>query len=1055
MLKIISWILVLSSFTTAYQSQILNSEYMLDIWNREDGLPQKTINAITQTVEGYVWVGVSTGLLRFDGFSFYQYDSRNIKELVSNEVTTLITNLDGDLAIGTNGGGLIIKKGEEFTRYNLDQGLSSDFIKGLGVRNDSGIMISMSNGFSLYRRHQLKPVTLPNDNFYETVSAVAMTATGIPLFIDANHQLFCIESSGAIISLARDQTPFNTISACAGKPENWIIGTESGELWRLQNGIYTLLYSAHSAISSLLIDKSGRYWIGTKSSGLLLYDHGQSFHFTQKQNIANQRILSLFEDREGSIWIGSEGGGLKRIRHRKVKSLSEELEGTIINGMFLDGDSIIWIATNGQGLKYLRRNQLSSFSKISAKINVCCVLKDSRNRLWIGSAGNGLFCYEKQNLREFGYRDGLISLTNNVIYEDSRHIIWLGTQDGLMKYENNHFISFLDRDGKANNGITAILEDHQGTLWVGTNGGGLVALKNHDYHNYTPTDGLAHGVIRSIYEDADHYLWIGTDGGGISCYKDGYFYTITTTQGLPDDYIQGILEKNHRFWISSKRGIMCIERSDLIDLVQSKTDYIYPVNYGLNEGMSDEECNGGFQPSAFFDSQGIFYFPTFKGVMSIQANKESAPPPQTMIERVMINGRTFDVNNKIEWKVNEKNIEFHYSSIHFQTPEQIYFKYRLMGFDDRWVHAKSRRTAFYSNLPSGDYQFEVTSMNHDGIWDTEGIRLDFKVLPLFYQTWPFYLLMGSILLILASGFYGFRIRQMRHRQLELQQIIEIRTHDLQLTLASLNQEKENISLANRIIEKKNQNIMAGIRYAQRIQNSILPTMDYIQDILHSFFIVYLPKDVISGDFYWVYRKNMKKIVAVVDCTGHGVPGAFMSIIGYSLLNQIVVEKNIWEPSQILGEMHTYIRYVLQQDEIDANTMDGMDVALCLIDEEAGNLSFAGAKRPLYYVSDKKLFELKGDQKSIGGRQKEAKRMFTTHILPLDIIQTFFMVSDGFVDQQDYKDCKFGVSRFKNMLLNISEYDLESQKKELLHALKAHQQQEEQRDDITIFGVALR
>jgi serine phosphatase RsbU (regulator of sigma subunit) len=260
-------------------------------------------------------------------------------------------------------------------------------------------------------------------------------------------------------------------------------------------------------------------------------------------------------------------------------------------------------------------------------------------------------------------------------------------------------------------------------------------------------------------------------------------------------------------------------------------------------------------------------------------------------------------------------------------------------------------------------------------------------------------------------------------------------------------------LRNVELAELNENITSSIAYAQKIQQAILPSEEKISATFPNHFILYKPKDIVSGDFYWFHDLGESKIIAVCDCTGHGVPGAFMSMIGNALLNQIVIEKGFTTPNEILEELHKAIRSALRQSEnVSAELQDGMDVCLARIDKS--ELYFSGAKRPLYAVQNGELIEIKGDRFSIGGRQKEEQRKFTLHKILLSAPTAVFLSTDGYIDQANAQRESFGSKRFKHILPELAALDAKKQKAKLEQELATHQQNEAQRDDITLVGIQL-
>jgi len=265
-----------------------------------------------------------------------------------------------------------------------------------------------------------------------------------------------------------------------------------------------------------------------------------------------------------------------------------------------------------------------------------------------------------------------------------------------------------------------------------------------------------------------------------------------------------------------------------------------------------------------------------------------------------------------------------------------------------------------------------------------------------------------------------------------------------------------IQKQNEIIEEKNRQITSSIEYAKNIQQSILPQYEKIDEVFKDAFVIFLPKDIVSGDFYWFNKIDDLIFIAALDCTGHGVPGAFMSLIGNSLLNQIVNENKIHSPEKILEKLHRGVRKVLNQEKDKSNSKDGMDVAFCVIEMSKNIINYSGARRPLFMVKkeSKELVVIKGDRKSIGGRQKEEERVFTNHKIAFNTGDSIYLFSDGFIDQQDEKEKKFGIKRFREIINNINTKPMKEQKEILLNELEKHKSDWSQQDDITVLGIKL-
>ncbi|MBL4656156.1 MAG: SpoIIE family protein phosphatase, partial [Bacteroidia bacterium] len=320
----------------------------------------------------------------------------------------------------------------------------------------------------------------------------------------------------------------------------------------------------------------------------------------------------------------------------------------------------------------------------------------------------------------------------------------------------------------------------------------------------------------------------------------------------------------------------------------------------------------------------------------------------------------------------------------------------------------------------------------------------FTISPPWYRTTFAYI---GYLIFFISIIYGairYNVRRLEQANKRLQVMIDEATVEIR-------DQKEDL-------EEKSKDILASIRYAKKIQDTILPMSELIEESLPDSFVLFKPKDIVSGDFYWFSNQRKNKIlISVVDCTGHGVPGAFMSVIGNTLLNEIVNGKGIDQPAEILNNLHVGVRTSLKQDEYQeaGSTRDGMDLAICSIEVgEKPVIEYAGAYRPLIHIRGEVLTDIKPDKMPIGGEQLEAKRIFTNNVVDIEKGDSIYMFSDGYVDQfGGVKGKKFMTARFKKFLIEIRDKTMREQKEILTDEIEKWMGDvHEQIDDICLIGI---
>jgi signal transduction histidine kinase len=476
----------------------------------------------------------------------------------------------------------------------------------------------------------------------------------------------------------------------------------------------------------------------------------------------------MYEDREGTFWIGTLAG-LSRMTKRTITAYStrDGLAGDNVYPIYEDRQGKIWIGS-WRGLTVFENGIFTDVGKKYGvdDVLVTSLLEDREGALWIGSWSEGVRRVKDGKVTLFP-PDELPGTLVRAIVEDRAGNIWFGTSDNrLVKYREGIFTVYSGKDGLSGNEIFVIYEDRQGQLWIGTDRG-LNKFKDGVFTAYRESDGIASNIVRSIHEDAGGTLWIGMYDSGIYRYKEGKFAHIGTNDGLFDNGAFRIIEDGKdNFWISCNLGIYRVQKSELNAFADGQVGKITAVPYNRRDGMLSSECNGGGQPAGILTKGGKIWFPTQKGVAVIDPATipfNSQPPP-VVIESFLIDTNAAAVRSTMNIEPGQSNIEIHYSGLSFINPELVKFRYKLEGLDADWIDAGSRRTAFYSHLPPGDYTFSVTAANRDGVWNEQGAVVGITVLPPFWRTRWFTLLMTVVVLSLTFGAYKARISQLKREQ---------------------------------------------------------------------------------------------------------------------------------------------------------------------------------------------------------------------------------------------------------------------------------------------------
>jgi len=408
--------------------------------------------------------------------------------------------------------------------------------------------------------------------------------------------------------------------------------------------------------------------------------------------------------------------------------------------------------------------------------------------------------------------------------------------------------------------------------------------------------------------------------------------------------------------------------------------------------------------------------------------------PLTHIIGLKVNLKDRDLKSGLKLRHFENDVVIDYISICLTNPDAVKYKIKLEGADNDW-RTTTQTSVTYPALSPKKYSFRLMAQNSEGHWNSSPIIFDFSINPPFYKTWWFILICIFAGATAITAYVKVREANLIREKQFLEEKVKERT-------AEVVAQKEELA-------EKNKDITDSIRYAKRIQLAILPSELPFEDT----FILFKPKDIVSGDFYWLNIIGDLEFIAAVDCTGHGVPGAFMSIIGHNSLNKIVKEQKIYKPSEILDHLNYEVTTTLQrQDAIGAAIQDGMDLSLICYNKKTGILQFAGAFNPIWLVRNGELQEFGADRFPIGRSRLDTEKKFTNNEIPIQKGDAVYLLSDGYADQfGGNTGKKFKAKPMKELLLAIQDIPMNKQKELMEGTLEAWRGDIEQVDDVLVIG----
>lgn len=764
------------------------TQYVRQVWSKEEGMPASVVEDIVQTPDGYLWLATSKGLVRFDGVQFRVFNSTNTKEIESDAITRLALDQAGVLWVGAENGLVYRLKDANLTSFGTRDGLPGLPVTALLPETGGGLWIgTLGGGLSLVKGGK---TTTVKGLSKKIVLSLCNGADGSVWIGTANGGLSRL-SKGELTSYGPREGLSSTYvsSVCEDHQGNLWVGTKEG-INLLSKDVVTRpdrdTGRGSIAVRKVFEDRQGNVWIGTFEDGLCRVKDGKFVFYATKEGLSDNLVLALQEDREGNLWIGTRGGlerwsGGSFTCYTTVEGLPADTVTTVCD----DHEGAVWLGTQA-GLSRLKNGVVSTYTTreglSSNKVTSVCAGEDGS--IWIGTAGGGL--NELRGGQFVGYttRSGLPSNTIWSLCRDRLGRVWIGTSSGLAVLQNGKLKTFSTKDGLPGGMVLDTYEDRDGQIWVAAHGGGLSRYKDGAFVTYTEKDGLTSNFVSTIYQDADGCLWIATWGGGLNRFKNGRFASCTTKNGLADDLAFGILEDGlGNLWVRGAQCVFSIDKKALEDLADGRSQTISCAIYGRADGIKRDEHESYSQPAAWRGRDGRLWFPSLQGVAVVdprEVRKNPLPPP-VHIEQVVIDGRATipDARSAASFVIpaGAERIEFQYTGLSFVASRRMQFKFKLDGYDADWVSAGTMRVASYTHVPPGSYTFRAIACNSSGVWNTTGAELNVQMLPQFYQTYWFYALCGLGAILSLRGLHRYRIRHLQAQQRALSaQVVEALSH---------------------------------------------------------------------------------------------------------------------------------------------------------------------------------------------------------------------------------------------------------------------------------------
>lgn len=994
-----------------------------------EGLCGNYVRAILEDRAGNLWFATISGISKYDGVNFTNYTTK--EGLKHNSVWSLTEDKNGNIWLSTYGGGVSKFDGNSFTHFTTAQGLPENNI--WTVREDkSGNLWFGSNGGGVTK---YDGKTLTTYSFQQGLCDSVV----VSIYEDKNGNLWFGTNTGVC---KYDGNSFANYSA------------EQGLGYNIIRNIYE--------------DNSGNFWFGTYGGGITKFD-GYSFtHYTHKEGLSDDHVVAIHEDNTGNIWLGTYGGGVCKFNPNSFTHYAdrEGLTNFYIWSIVEDRDGNLWMGTNGNGVVKYDGHSFSSYSVNEGMIHntVRAVFEDRKGLLWFGSYGGGLCSFDGKEFTYYTEADGLCS--NNIlqIIDDETGNLWIVTDGGgVCIFDGKSFTTLSKDQGLTSNYVRTIMQDKNGIIWLGAHAGlcSYDARQKSGIVRYNTDEEFSLRTIWSMCEDKSGSIWLGTGGFGVAKYDGKTFTYYTEENGLSNGSVWSIASDSlGNLWMGTEKGLNCI--------VFANPNDPRIVQFHREDGLKAEDF---YLKSVLLDRNNQMWWGTGKALSVLDMNnfKLNTRAPEIQLEDLFLQESFVDYHNigdsiadstgtnkalaafkfdsvgsfqnhplELELPYSTNHLTFHFSAIDWAAPHEIRYQYQLDGLDDNWSQLSPDNKADYRNIPYGRYTFKVRAIGTAGEWSNT-IEYPIVIHPPWWHTWWARTLGVFVIIVSIVLYVRRRERVLRARQIELQRKINEATYE--------------IKHQKHLIEEKHKAITDSINYAERIQRSFLASTELLDQYLKEYFVLYIPKDVVSGDFYWASALiNGNFVLVNGDSTGHGVPGAIMSLLNITSLDKAIEFETI--PGKILNHTRRIIIDRLKKDGTKDGGWDGMDCSMIAFNFEKRSMQVAAANNPVWIVRSGNIIEIKPDRFPVGKHEMD-DQPFTNHEFQFEKGDVIYMMTDGFADQfGGPTGKKFKWKQLQKVLLSNVELPMHSQKQELESTFKKWKTDIEQVDDICIIGIRI-
>jgi len=1026
---------------------------------------------IFQDQRGFMWFGTSEGLVRYDGVDYLRYSMED--SLAGNSVTAICETDQGIIWLGHENGQISLLEDGHFKKFSPEEGLGTIEITDLRTDTSGTIWFTtMGEGVYYYMNERLYNLNM-DDGLADDYAYCIEPGPAGKIWIGTDFGISIYDPS------ARE---FEQISMRDGIPDNIVrkIVYESGKIWAGTDeaGIFYLDAQtlepvilnnwSFGSVIDFVINRN-EVWVSTARSGVvqIIVNGDRTIRnklITTRQGLYSNRTQSIFLDREKNLWIGSRDEVTQSIT--SVFEFLDERHGLpeklMVYDFLMDENKFYWLCSN-EGVFKLTESMSGGFNveklftgTALESYTFISLYADEESYIWAGTYDQGVFRIDPVTLeyRQFTTAHGLSD--NNVISitASNRNIYFSTLGGGVSACETGlgpiSLRNITLENPEISNYIYSTFIDSRDRIWFAESGDQIHCQHGDSLLSFGIEEGLNFNTVYSMTEDNGQNIYFSTERDGMYCYNGSEFIHFDETSGLSSSEIRSIMADAYdNVLVVSNEGIELFHP-------ENKSFTHFGEQYGVS--YKEPQLN-----SIYRDGKRNIWIGTGQGL--IKYNPEvlyrDTIEPLLFLSAVELFSVPVE-EGKIRFSHKQNHFTFRYTGLWYQDPGQLRYRFRLKGYDMDWGVATANREMTYPRVPPGSYVFEVEVSLDGNTWSgLEESGYAFTIRPPFWRTWWFITFSIVAILLIILAIFRIRLAALKAQKEELEREVLKATEEIRNQNEELESQKNEIEAQRDLvmvqrdrIEHQQEELQSSIRYAHRIQTAVRTPHSIIQDLIREYFILDRPRDIVSGDFYWVAEKEKHIFIAAADSTGHGVPGAFMSMLGLAGFNEILAGHCGVNANDFLGLLREHIIKALHHTGEESDAMDGMDVALCIIDENNLTLSFAGANNPLYLIRKNELIEYKGDKMPIGWHTRD-KEPFTEHMIQLEKGDCLYIFSDGYPDQfGGEKGKKFMYKSFKNLLLEIHRKPMSDQESILDETIQAWKGSYDQVDDIIVMGICI-